>query len=42
MAIGNGFIDPRSQYGSELDMMVEAKIWEKGSKVCIPMLRARI
>ncbi|PWN49971.1 alpha/beta-hydrolase [Violaceomyces palustris] len=31
IAIGNGFIDPFSQYGTELETMVEKKIWEKGS-----------
>ncbi|KAK0551124.1 Cell death protease [Tilletia horrida] len=29
--IGNGYIDPRSQAGSELDMMVEANIWTPSS-----------
>lgn len=33
VAIGNGFIDPKSQGGSELEMMVEANIWEKSSNV---------
>ncbi|KAL9941016.1 hypothetical protein V8E36_000504 [Tilletia maclaganii] len=31
IVIGNGYIDPRSQAGSELDMMVEAKIWSTTS-----------
>lgn len=32
MAIGNGWIDPKSQSGTELDMMVAANIWSKSSK----------
>ncbi|CAD6909141.1 unnamed protein product, partial [Tilletia laevis] len=32
IVIGNGFIDPRSQSGSELDMMVAAGIWTTSSK----------
>jgi carboxypeptidase D len=35
LAIGNGFIDPRSQAGSELEMMVEANLWKEGSKVSV-------
>lgn len=31
--MGNPFIDPRAQAGSEIEMMVEAKLWEKGGKV---------
>lgn len=31
IAIGNGFIDPKSQYGTELELMVEKKIWTKSS-----------
>lgn len=33
LAIGNGFIDPRSQYGSELDMLVKAGVWSTSSAV---------
>lgn len=33
VAIGNGFIDPKSQAGSELEMMVQANIWTESSKV---------
>lgn len=33
IAIGNGYIDPIAQYGTELDMMVEAKIWDTSSEV---------
>jgi carboxypeptidase D len=33
IAIGNGFIDPRSQYGSEIDLLLEKKVWRKDSKV---------
>lgn len=33
IAIGNGFIDPKSQAGSELEMMVKSHIWETTSKV---------
>ncbi|KAK0539947.1 Cell death protease [Tilletia horrida] len=32
VVIGNGFIDPKSQSGSELEMMVESKIWTTSSK----------
>ncbi|KDN46769.1 alpha/beta-hydrolase [Tilletiaria anomala UBC 951] len=32
IAIGNGFIDPRSQYGSEIDLLVERNVWQKGGK----------
>ncbi|KAE8219057.1 hypothetical protein CF319_g7177 [Tilletia indica] len=32
VVIGNGFIDPRSQSGSELEMMVQAGIWKTSSK----------
>lgn len=31
IAIGNGFIDPKSQYGTELELMVEKKIWTTSS-----------
>ncbi|UZJ57061.1 hypothetical protein CBS101457_006381 [Exobasidium rhododendri] len=31
IAIGNGFIDPKSQAGSELEMMVESKLWTEES-----------
>ncbi|TKY84537.1 hypothetical protein EX895_006439 [Sporisorium graminicola] len=31
IAIGNGFIDPKSQYGSELEIMVEKNIWTTSS-----------
>jgi len=33
IAIGNGFIDPKSQAGSELEMMVKANIWTESSNV---------
>jgi hypothetical protein len=33
IVMGNPFIDPRAQAGSEIEMMVEAKLWEKGGKV---------
>jgi carboxypeptidase D len=33
IAIGNGFIDPKAQAGSELEMMVKANIWKENSKV---------
>lgn len=33
IAIGNGFIDPKSQAGSELEMMVKAGVWSESSKV---------
>jgi carboxypeptidase D len=36
IAIGNGFIDPKSQAGSELEMMVKANIWKESSKVSWP------
>ncbi|PWN25287.1 alpha/beta-hydrolase, partial [Jaminaea rosea] len=32
IAIGNGAIDPRSQAGSELDMMIESGVWKKGGR----------
>ncbi|WFD35926.1 carboxypeptidase D [Malassezia cuniculi] len=31
IAIGNGYIDPVTQSGSELDMMVESGLWKKSS-----------
>lgn len=31
IAIGNGAIDPKSQAGSELDMLIESGVWQKGS-----------
>ena len=32
IAIGNGFIDPKNQYGTELETMVEKNIWTTSSK----------
>ncbi|CBQ73866.1 related to KEX1 protein precursor [Sporisorium reilianum SRZ2] len=31
IAIGNGFIDPKSQYGTELETMVQKNIWSTSS-----------
>lgn len=31
LAIGNGAIDPRSQAGSELDMMIQSGVWKQDS-----------
>ncbi len=33
IAIGNGFIDPRSQYGSDIELMVERNLWKAGGEV---------
>ena len=33
IAIGNGYVDPVSQAGSELDMMVDAGLWSASGKV---------
>ncbi len=31
IAIGNGFIDPKNQYGTELETMIDKKIWSTSS-----------
>lgn len=31
IAIGNGFIDPKSQYGSEIDYLIERGLWKAKS-----------
>jgi hypothetical protein len=35
IAIGNGYIDPWAQSGTELEMMVSANIWKETSNVGI-------
>lgn len=32
VAIGNGFIDPKAQGGTELDMMLQSKVWQEGGE----------
>ncbi|CAO1623326.1 unnamed protein product [Sympodiomycopsis kandeliae] len=38
IAIGNGAIDPKSQGGSELDMLLTSGVWQKDSKEARKML----
>lgn len=33
VAIGNGYIDPKAQAGTELEMMVESKVWDTSREV---------
>ena len=33
IAIGNGFIDPASQYGTEVDTLLQAGVWKKNGPV---------